>query len=210
MTFLADFKSVRPLKACLSVAYCRWSRGACRMWPTPSVSGTAPGAYDGTWNVLFTTQAGNCSSNNSIPFTVAGRRFRRPAAARSPAAISRQAVSWPFTFGRRFGGRRQRPACRQFRRRPLERHHFRRPVQRHLAGDAQLIKKTARQIIWRAVSKSAEQQAESSDQRGASTITTWRPSKRASCSTLAISATSLLTLSSSLVPISWCAISRPR
>ena len=49
-----------------------------------------------------------------------------------------------------------------------------------------------------------------SNQRGASTITTWRPSKRASCSTLANSATSALTLSSSLVPISWCAISRPR
>jgi len=47
-------------------------------------------------------------------------------------------------------------------------------------------------------------------QRGARTITTWRPSKRASCSTLANSATSVLILSSSLVPISWCAISRPR
>ncbi len=41
-----------------------------------------------------------------------------------------------------------------------------------------------------------------SNQRGARTITTWRPSKRASCSTLANSATSALTLSSSLVPIS--------
>src|SRR6185312_8397039 len=48
------------------------------------------------------------------------------------------------------------------------------------------------------------------DQRGASTITTWRPSNLASCSTLAISATSPLILSKSLVPISWCAISRPR
>jgi hypothetical protein len=38
--------------------------------------------------------------------------------------------------------------------------------------------------------------------RGARTITTWRPSKRASCSTLANSATSAFTLSRSLVPIS--------
>jgi hypothetical protein len=27
------------------------------------------GAYDGTWNVVFATQAGNCSSTNSVPFT---------------------------------------------------------------------------------------------------------------------------------------------
>jgi hypothetical protein len=33
-----------------------------------------PGVYDGTWNVLFATQAGNCSSTNSVPFTVSGTR----------------------------------------------------------------------------------------------------------------------------------------
>ena len=32
------------------------------------------GAYDGTWNVVFTTRAGNCSSTNSAPFNVSGRR----------------------------------------------------------------------------------------------------------------------------------------
>jgi hypothetical protein len=32
------------------------------------------GAYDGTWNVVFATQRGNCSSNNSVPFTVTGTR----------------------------------------------------------------------------------------------------------------------------------------
>jgi hypothetical protein len=33
-----------------------------------------PGAYDGTWNVMFATQAGNCSSTNSVPFSVLGTR----------------------------------------------------------------------------------------------------------------------------------------
>ena len=33
-----------------------------------------PGAYDGTWNVTFATQRGNCSSANSVPFNVAGTR----------------------------------------------------------------------------------------------------------------------------------------
>jgi hypothetical protein len=32
------------------------------------------GAYDGVWNVAFATTAGNCSSTNSVPFTVLGRR----------------------------------------------------------------------------------------------------------------------------------------
>ena len=36
--------------------------------------GPRTGVYDGVWNVLFATQAGNCSSNNSVPFTVSGTR----------------------------------------------------------------------------------------------------------------------------------------
>jgi len=32
------------------------------------------GPYDGVWNVAFATTAGNCSSTNSVPFTVSGRR----------------------------------------------------------------------------------------------------------------------------------------
>ena len=91
----------------------------------------------------------------------------------------------------------------------LERHHLRRPVQRHLAGDAKLSNHSKRSAHRN------KRPARSSDgpfsfrrinaianQRGASTITTWRPSNRASCSTLANSATSAFTLSSSLVPIS--------
>ncbi|RED38695.1 hypothetical protein BJ123_10353 [Rhodopseudomonas thermotolerans] len=69
------------------------------------------------------------------------------------------------------------------------------------AGQRSRSKKKARQIGWRAlfVLKSKLDPR----QRGASTITTCRPSKRASCSTLAISATSFFTFSSSFVPISW-------
>jgi hypothetical protein len=32
-------------------------------------------AYDGTWNVVFATRAGNCSATNSAPFTVSGGRL---------------------------------------------------------------------------------------------------------------------------------------
>ena len=40
---------------------------------SPVAAGTRPGAYDGNWNVTFTTRAGNCSSTNSAPFNVSGR-----------------------------------------------------------------------------------------------------------------------------------------
>ena len=37
-------------------------------------SAGAARAYDGTWNVVFATRAGNCSSTNSVPFAVSGGR----------------------------------------------------------------------------------------------------------------------------------------
>ncbi len=39
---------------------------------SPASAGPRPGAYDGNWNVTFTTRAGNCSSTNSAPFNVSG------------------------------------------------------------------------------------------------------------------------------------------
>jgi hypothetical protein len=42
---------------------------------TADARGARSPAYDGTWNVVFVTRAGNCSSTNSAPFTVSGRRL---------------------------------------------------------------------------------------------------------------------------------------
>ena len=39
---------------------------------SPANAAPRPGAYDGTWNVTFTTRAGNCSATNSAPFNVSG------------------------------------------------------------------------------------------------------------------------------------------
>ncbi len=39
---------------------------------SPANATSRPGAYDGTWNVTFTTRAGNCSATNSAPFSVSG------------------------------------------------------------------------------------------------------------------------------------------
>jgi hypothetical protein len=47
------------------------------------------GAYDGVWNVLFATRAGNCSSTNSVPFTVAGRHVSSAGGGKVTGGISR-------------------------------------------------------------------------------------------------------------------------
>ena len=58
------------------------------------------GTYDGTWNVHFATQAGNCSSNNSIPFAVSGTRVSSAGGGRVTGGISRGgAVSVRISVG---------------------------------------------------------------------------------------------------------------
>jgi hypothetical protein len=47
------------------------------------------GAYDGTWNVVFATQAGNCSSSNSVPFAVSGTRVSSAGGGKVTGGISR-------------------------------------------------------------------------------------------------------------------------
>ena len=46
------------------------------------------GAYDGTWNVTFATQQGNCSSTNSVPFSVAGTRVSSAGGGKVTGGIS--------------------------------------------------------------------------------------------------------------------------
>jgi hypothetical protein len=52
----------------------------------------AAGAYDGVWNVVFATQAGNCSSSNSVPFTVVGRRVSSAGGGKVTGGIGRSGV----------------------------------------------------------------------------------------------------------------------
>jgi hypothetical protein len=50
------------------------------------------GAYDGTWNVVFTTRAGNCSSTNSAPFNVWGRQVSSAGGGKVTGGVSRSGV----------------------------------------------------------------------------------------------------------------------
>ncbi|MEA2881146.1 MAG: hypothetical protein QOH32_365 [Bradyrhizobium sp.] len=46
------------------------------------------GAYNGTWNVMFTTKAGNCNSN-SFPFSVYGSRVSSAGGGKVTGGIGR-------------------------------------------------------------------------------------------------------------------------
>jgi hypothetical protein len=78
--------SKRILLAGLAAALAAGSPGA-HARPAPM-----GGAYDGTWNVVFFTQAGNCSSTNSVPFAVAGRTVSSAGGGKVTGGIGRGGV----------------------------------------------------------------------------------------------------------------------
>lgn len=47
------------------------------------------GAYDGTWNVVFATTRGNCSSGYKVPFQVAGNRVSSAGGGRVSGTVNR-------------------------------------------------------------------------------------------------------------------------
>jgi hypothetical protein len=71
---IASFADFRPSRAL------RWAFAAAVLAAVaapPAADAAArvrPGAYDGTWNVTFTPQAGNCLASNTVPFMVSGTR----------------------------------------------------------------------------------------------------------------------------------------
>jgi hypothetical protein len=82
----------------------RWILAATVM-AAVAVPGTAdaarrPGAYDGTWNVVFTTLRGNCSATNSAPFAVSGTRVFSAGGGKVRGGVSRSgAVSVTISVG---------------------------------------------------------------------------------------------------------------
>ena len=56
---------------------------------TPAGAAPRPGTYDGTWSVTFTTRAGNCSSTNSAPFSVAGTQVSSAGGGKVTGGVSR-------------------------------------------------------------------------------------------------------------------------
>jgi hypothetical protein len=84
MAFLADFSLSRLL---------RWSLPAALLaaaFASGAEARTHAGmGYDGTWNVVFATKAGNCSATNSVPFAVSGRRVSSAGGGKVTGGIGR-------------------------------------------------------------------------------------------------------------------------
>jgi|SRR3954470_2670479 hypothetical protein len=55
-------------------ARCLWPAALLLVLTAMPAEARPTGAYDGTWNVVFATQRGNCSATNSVPFAVSGSR----------------------------------------------------------------------------------------------------------------------------------------
>ena len=84
----ADFPRVRPLRWLPVVA-------ALAVMVAPGTAEAAPKggkavrSYDGTWNVVFATTRGNCSSGYSVPFTVTGGRVSSAGGGRVSGSVNR-------------------------------------------------------------------------------------------------------------------------
>jgi hypothetical protein len=86
IAYFADFKRMRALRSISAAAVA----GAASLSAPADAQArmVRAGAYDGTWNVLFATQRGNCSSNNSVPFTVTGTRVSSAGGGKVTGGIS--------------------------------------------------------------------------------------------------------------------------
>jgi hypothetical protein len=82
IAFFADFRTP-------SVSRWIFAAAALAAFAAPSAADARTGAYDGVWNVLFATQRGNCSSSNSVPFTVTGTRVSSAGGGKVTGGISR-------------------------------------------------------------------------------------------------------------------------
>ena len=60
--------------------------------PSSADAARASGAYNGTWNVVFATTRGNCSSGYSVPFLVTGTRVSSAGGGRVSGTVKRGGV----------------------------------------------------------------------------------------------------------------------
>jgi hypothetical protein len=86
MAYFADFRLMSTLRWIFAAALL----GAATISAPADAQArrVRAGAYDGIWNVVFVTRRGNCSSTNSVPFTVAGTRVSSAGGGKVTGGIS--------------------------------------------------------------------------------------------------------------------------
>jgi hypothetical protein len=83
--FFADFSCARILRWIPVAAVL----GALAVPATAEGRRSLPGGYDGVWNVMIVTQAGNCDAAYSYPFRVAAGRISSAGAATVSGSVGR-------------------------------------------------------------------------------------------------------------------------
>ena len=94
----ADFRRMRALPWIFAAAVLAAAPGTADAATRAGI--VRAGAYDGLWNVVFATQAGNCSATNRAPFAVSGRRVSSAGGGKVTGGIGRGgAVSVRISVG---------------------------------------------------------------------------------------------------------------
>src|SRR6266436_2814666 len=83
----ATFSNLRALRWLPLIA--ALAAGAAPATADAATRARAAGAYDGTWNTVFATTRGNCSSGYSVPFTISGNRVLSAGGGRVSGSVSR-------------------------------------------------------------------------------------------------------------------------
>jgi hypothetical protein len=97
ITSFSNFKRKRAVQGGLALAALVLATGISN---PADAAGPRPGSYDGTWNVLFTTKAGNCGSTTSAPFNVHGRQVSSAGGGKVTGGVSPSgAVSVRISLG---------------------------------------------------------------------------------------------------------------
>jgi hypothetical protein len=100
ITRSADFQPMRALRWAVAAAVLAALAVPGAADARRARIGGGAGAYDGTWNVMFTPQAGNCHASNTVPFSVAGTRVSSAGNGKVTGGVSRSgSVSVRITVG---------------------------------------------------------------------------------------------------------------
>jgi|GEM_PF-481542 hypothetical protein len=89
IAFFANFSPMRALRWMFAAAVVAAVVVPCTADAARRARVVRAGAYDGVWNVAFATTAGNCSSTNSVPFSVSGRRVSSAGGGKVTGGIGR-------------------------------------------------------------------------------------------------------------------------
>ena len=93
IAFFADFTALRAPRWILATEVL----AAAATAPAAADAATRtrmvrPGDFDGTWNVMFSPQAGNCHASNAVPFTVMGTRVSSAGGGKVTGGVSHGGV----------------------------------------------------------------------------------------------------------------------